>query len=369
MENDNNEGEVSFESFFDAFEEPTQETAPEKAESKKELVEEEKSEEPKEQEEAQPKEVETTPPKEKEEVKPTPKSNGVHDRVKSLIELGFLEDTGIEIDDEQDPRALSEFDDITEDQLKEIIQLQKGKKDQDRDTNYIKKDGLSEHQLKIIEFVKDGGNLKDVFEKPETATKRPYEGVDVQDPKIQKAIALRDYIHKGLDQDEAVKLVLAKEKDFKLDSFVEDIVNRDTKQYDDYLEKITSDQKKKSQEDQDKVKNTRKTLSQTFKDNGIKEAVSKRVIDSVISQNPNEKAVLEDIFDEIRSNPEKNYLKLLHLIDEKSFNELAKQNTTKHTTEKVLKLSDAYKVNAPSRKTQDKQTEKEVSDFEEFFQN
>lgn len=360
------EGEVSLEAFFDMTPEVNTETV-EKTETKQE---EQKPEVVEQKEEVKPEvkaeEKEPTTTETEIEVK---KPTGVLDKVKLLIENGVLEDTRVSTsDDEEDEGVLlSEFSDITDEQLEDIKALQKEKKDKELQDKYISKDGLNDNHLKIVEFLKNGGDLKEVFEQPEQAFQTPYENLDLTDVKIQQAVALRDYINnKGLSREDAMDLVSKKQANFELDSLVTSIVEKDITEHNERISNMAQTQEQKRKEREETIKSTRKALTSTFKENKIKDNVTKKVVDSVTNFSQKGNSLIEETFKELLKNPEKHYLTLLHVADPEAFNELHKIQESKKVTNSVLRLRDKA-VSNKTTKIKDQQDEKAISELEALF--
>lgn len=352
------EGEVSLESFFDMTEEvnEVEKTLDETEVSQK------KVEEP-------VKEVSEEAKKVTAEVEDKPITNKAFDKLKILIENGVIEDTRVALtDDDGDEGVLiSEFKDITDEQIEEIKLQQNTLKEKELEEKYISKDGLNDNHLKIVKFLKDGGDLKEVFENPEQAFKTPYEGLDLTDIRTQQAIALRDYIqNKGLSQKDAMLIVAEKQKNFELDTLVTSIVEQDINIHNERIDNMAQTQEQKRREREESIKNTRKNLTAAFKENKFKDNVTKKVVDSVTNFSKNGSLIIEETFKDLLKDPEKNYLTLLHITDPEAFNEFYKIQESKKVTGAVLRLKDKSVTNK-TNKIKDQQEEKILSDLEELF--
>ncbi len=196
---------------------------PKPEEQEEEVITDPKLADPKPEEEEEEEEVITDPKPEDVIVN---EDNNILSRAKSLIDLGIIEDVRVAINDEDEEGVLlSEFTDLNEDQLKKIVGIQQEKKDQEIEDKYISKDGISEENLRIINILKDGGDIKEVFNSPEQM-QRPFQGLDLDDEKTQKQIILHHYIHNaGNSQKEALVLLKHKEEDFEIDSYSKQIVD------------------------------------------------------------------------------------------------------------------------------------------------
>ena len=370
------EGEISLENLENLFnEEFSGEDISLEDEIKEEIVEntsteeeeEASEEETTEEEDKSEEEEETTTVEEEEEVVET--GTSVFERTKSLIELGLIEDVRISTSEEDNEGTLlSEFKDISPEQLSKIVELQKDKRDKNIEDNYISKDNLSEDQLRIINIVKEGGDLKQIFNS-EQQLKRPFEGLDLEDEKIQKQVILHHFINnQNLSQKEALTLLAQKEKDFEVDSFSKQIVEAYNKSYDKYLtdkeEELKQDNLKKKQELQER----KKSLTKTLKDNKLKDSIVRKVIDGVTKPISGNKVQIHQVFEEILKNPEENYEVLLHILDKKSYNELYKIRQRTDQVKNVIKLVDAL-PKSKAKKTKQTTKEENLTDFEKEILN
>ena len=86
-----------------------------------------------------------------------PKATKYSEKIKNLIEDGFLEDVSITLDDKE--VFISEIDIQDKDTYDSILESIKSEKKKQREEKYISKEGLDETFLKIVETRKAGGNV------------------------------------------------------------------------------------------------------------------------------------------------------------------------------------------------------------------
>ena len=125
-------------------------------------------------------------------------------------------------------------------------------------------------------------------------------------------------------------------------------------------------QEDKRKERETAIKATRKVLTSTFKENKIKDNITKKVVDSVTKFSQNGTALIEDVFKELLKDPEKHYLTLLHIVDPESFNKLHEIRESKKVTGEVLRLR-GKAVTSTTNKIKEQQEEKMTSDLEAFW--
>lgn len=294
-------------------------------------------------------------------------SSDIFSRAKNLIELGILEDIRVATNEEDEKGTpLSEFKDISEEQLVKIIGLQQDKKKKDIDDNYIAKKNFNEDQLKIISIIENGGDLKEIF-KSEKEISKPFEGLDTEDETIQKKIILHHYINNlKHTQKEAVALLRQKEEDFEVDSFSKQIVESYTKSYDDYLESKNKELISSKESQKVLLSDKRKSLSKTLKDSKFKDSVIRKIVDGVTkpTSNSGNSFQVHEALNEILKKPEENYEILLHLLDKDAYNELYRIKQRSKQAEAIVRLVDALPTDKAKKLRKDKEEIKR-GDFED----
>lgn len=322
--------------------------------------EEEKGESPKED---RKKEIEESKEKSDEIVSDTTKSQS--SKVKELIKLGLLEDIRVSFsEDDDEGKLLSEQDSLTDEQIQSIVEAQNSKRKEALEKDYLKKSDFQEHHLKIIEILKNGGDLREVFSNPADSVRRPFEGMDFDKVENQRKIAFAFYTeNKGLPEKEALSLIAQKEKDFELDSFAKELHTAYNKAYDNYLETVKVNKQKEKEEAQKALQQRRKMLSERFKSQNIKENIYNKVVDGVTKPTEDGRLQIHKILDDILANPEENYEILLHMVDQKAFKDLYNIKKQEEKTQEVLRLFDAMpKSKSNKRDTEEKKFTSEIEE-------
>ena len=203
------------------------------------------------------KEVEATV----EEAKVQHVPSSAYDTALRLISLGILKDFEISVGEEDEGTLISEFKNMTEDNLKEILEFQDQDKKDDISSNYISKEGLEEHELKVIEILKNGGDLSKIAETEEQAFSRPFEGFDMEDEKRQIDVLYTDFVHeKGIKKDTAIKIIQELRKEGKLEKEAKEVFDAYRKTASEYIDSILEQQKKDKNFKETNFKENKKTL-------------------------------------------------------------------------------------------------------------
>lgn len=193
---------------------------------------------------------------------------------KTFLNKGKWQDA--EIETEGGVVKLSELDNIDEETFFAIEESQSKFNEDDIKTNYIKKGDFDDNKLKVIEILKEGGNIKDIFATPEEAV-RPFEGVDLDDSNIQKNVFF-NYLTKvqNLNPEDA-KVVLANhDKRGELEPKVKEIVGGYQTAYDDKLTEKLESIKAEKIERQTKDKEFSKSLEDIYKNYDLDAKIAKK---------------------------------------------------------------------------------------------
>ena len=158
-----------------------------------------------------------TPPK-VEEPTTLKTDNFYTDLVKKNFEKGLWEDWIIKKGDEE--IKVSELEDITEEEYFNLLEDQKALKDEDIKEKFLPIEGIAEDKKLIIDIVKNGGDLKEIFKDPNQLIK-PFDeaqGWDLENEKHQYAIVYQQYLAQGLSEQRAKLLTDADKNDLVLDT-------------------------------------------------------------------------------------------------------------------------------------------------------
>ena len=274
---------------------------------------------------------------------------------KKLIELGVLEDFTIQVSDEDEGTAISAFKDMTDDNLEEIMKIHKQEKENNISSNYIAKEGLKEHQLKVIEILQNGGDLSQIAESNEKAFERPFEGFDLEEQQRQVDVFYTDLTSgKSLDHDSAIVLINKEIKNGTLKETATKIFDLYRGAHSKYIDEKLEEQKKNKEFKDLNFKENKKALTAKLKEAGFKESVCKKVTLEYSKKNENGEYVLVDKLKEILSNPEENYELILHLTDKKLFNDTFKIKASQEAQKTIVRLASGVsaKGNRKSTRTQ-----------------
>lgn len=214
---------------------------------------------------------------------------------------------------------LSELDKIDEETFFAIEESQSKFNEDEIKNNYIKKGDFDENKLKVIEILKEGGDIKDIFSTPEEAV-RPFEGVDIEDSTVQKNVFF-NYLTKvqQLNPEDA-KVVLANhDKRGELEPKVKEIVEGYQKQYDDNLSAKLATIKAEKAERITKDKEFSKNLQEIYKNYSLDEKLAKKFSTLGTKRTDDGDFELDSIYAEKMEKPEEAADLIFFLTDKEGY--------------------------------------------------
>ena len=301
-----------------------------------EIKDEEKQPEPKKQVEARPQEATETE---------------AFKRAKFLLDNGVIEDFSIQTSDEdEDGTLISEYSQMSDEDLKEIIAIQKQEKDKEISSKYISKDGLKEHQLKVIDILKNGGDLSKIAETPDKALLRPFEGFDMESQERQIDVLYTDLVSgKGLKHEKAIELIKLSVQNKTIEEEANEIFDTYRNAHSNYLDQVAKEQKKEKEFKDTNFKANRKMLADKMKEGGLKEGVYKKVVAEYSKKNENGEYLLVEKMREALEKPEENYELILHLADKEAFNGFEKLRASQDMHKKIVRLNNQAQTKSNQR--------------------
>jgi len=228
---------------------------------------------------------------------------------------------------------LSELDTIDEETFFAIEESQSKFNEEDIKSNYIKKGDFDENKLKLIEILKEGGDIKDIFATPEEA-KRPFEGVDLEDYDIQKNVFF-NYLTKvqNLNPEDAKVVLSNHDKRGELEPKVKQIVEGYQNTYDKNLSTKLEELKSQRVEREVKDKEFNKTLEEIYKTYELDSKMAKK-FSSLGTKRTNEGDFeLDAIYAEKMEKPEE-AAELIFFLNDKEGYLKSKMSETKIKSEK-----------------------------------
>lgn len=220
---------------------------------------------------------------------------------KKLLEKGDWQDFVIEGEDGKETK-FSDMENLDEETFLTIWKEQKTFAKEDIEKNYIPVKGIGEDKLALINILKNGGDLKEIF-KDESQLKKPYEDLDLSVQQNQQNILYQQYLNQGLPADDAKDLVIKSTKDLSLASKSEQIVKFYQESYDKKLKDIEKETAEQRTKEIESIKEYKKNLLTLYKEEEIEEGLGKVLAESATKKNQDGGLYIDTIYENIMKDP------------------------------------------------------------------
>lgn len=224
---------------------------------------------------------------------------------------------------------------ITEELFEEILSAQKTlKEDKAREKGV---EGVSDFTKRLIEIEKNGGSVRDALTAYENV-KEPLSQIDTNTIEGQKAVVYMQLKSQGQEDENINLLIESYETKGILEQKAQTAESLLNEAYDEYISSINTAaiERKKAQEEA--LKNYKKDVSKGISDTfELTPALKNKLVDLASKPDKDGRYELDDIYNQLRKNPEKAAKLALFLYNEEEY---IKQVTNK---EKVKQNLDTYK--------------------------
>lgn len=275
---------------------------------------------------------------------------------KAYLEAGKWQDVILEIDGKE--VKLSELDSIDKETFLAIEEEQNAIKEEELKNDYVSVKDIDENRKRLINIIKNGGDLKEIFQS-ETALKRPFEGIDLSKPETQMSIVYSQYKKQGLSDGEAKDLTEKAAKELTLDSKVESIVKYYQTQYDTNLVEREKQIAEERKAEEAAIKEYRKSLSTFYKEEGLAESLSKRLVDAATKKDENGTLVIDSIYEKLMQDPKEAKELVFFLLEKENY--LKTKGATIKANEQLEMMKRVKIIRDTSGKTNAKEEKVEES--------
>lgn len=264
---------------------------------------------------------------------------------KKYITDGIWEDVELEIEDGKKVK-LSEIENLDEETFFHIQKEQKSFLDEEIEKNYIPVEGLDETGLKVVEILRNGGDFFELFQKPED-TKKPFEGVDLDNEKNQESILFQQYLRQGLSEGDAVDLVKKAKKELTIDTKVQQIVEHYQTSFDKMLTKKAEEQAAKKLEDDKKVKEFKKSVLDNLKNEyKLKDTLARKLTNLGVERTAEGEFKIDEIYSQKMEDPKEAADLLYFLSDKAGYLKMMGANVKRESNLKTIRTVTRLKEKA-----------------------
>jgi len=215
------------------------------------------------------------------------KATRYSEKIKNLIEDGFLEDVSITLDDKE--VFISEIDIQDKDTYDSILESIKAEKKKQREEKYISKEGLDDTFLKVVEARKAGVNVNEIIQENISAIdqlsnlRNALDSVEIEDKEKEQLainIVAQNLQQKGLSQ----KVIQAQIEDYienaTLETEASSILDSHLQLHSQAIEQKTQVELQRVEKEKEDFKIFKKTISTTYKEYGIPESMQKVLVEN-----------------------------------------------------------------------------------------
>lgn len=216
-----------------------------------------------------------------------PKATRYSEKIKNLIEDGFLEDVSITLDDKE--VFISEIDIQDKDTYDSILESIKAEKKKQREEKYISKEGLDETFLKIVETRKAGGNVNEIIKENVSAIdqlsnlKNTLDSVEIADAEKEQLainIVAQNLQQKGIEND----MIEAHIKNYiekgTLETIANSVLDNHLELHGQAIEQKKQVELQRVEKEKEDFKVFKKTISSTYKEFGLPDAMQKVLVEN-----------------------------------------------------------------------------------------
>lgn len=281
---------------------------------------------------------------------------------KKLLSKGDWEDGIIDIDGKE--VKLSEIEDLDEDTFYDIWEEQKESKKEEITKNYIPVKGVDEEKLRLINILKNGGDLKEIF-KDENQLRKPFEGVDLESEQNLQSIYYNQLLRQNIDESDARDLVIKATKDLTLDSKAKNIVELHQENFKKDLKRIEKETEELQKEERENAKIYKKSLHTLYKEEGIEDSLSKVLVEAGTKYDDKTgQLYIDTVYEKLMEDPTKAKDLIFFMLEQEKF--LAKKGVSAKTEVEMKNLR-KFKIARETGKTATTEVKKEENKDKSIF--
>ena len=259
------------------------------------------------------------------------------DLIKKKISKGLWEDALVKDGDKE--IKISDFENATEEDYLQFEEDQKALKDEDLKDKYLDIQKVTPENKLILEIIKNGGNLREIFQNEE-ALKKPFDeadGWDLTNEKHQESAVYQHYLSLGNTPSKSAALVKIDKEDQTLDLIAKEIVEFHQKDFSDKLQKVNTQLIQDNKDEADNIKKHYQDLIKTYKELGVPDADAKKYATSSIKEVEGQYEV-DARYEEIMKDPAQASELIFFILDREKYKKAQGISTKIETQGNVLRL-------------------------------
>jgi len=256
---------------------------------------------------------------------------------------------------------VSDLEEIDEDTFFQIEEAVKAQAKEDSKDKFISIEGVEDRKKTIMNIVKEGGDLTQIFNSPEEMEDyiNPFSKLDLDNESVQERVYLNALIkHNKLDAETAQVVVNTAKKDLSLDTKVKSYIDQYTESFDKYVVSKKEELIETKKEEAKAQREFKKSLKEQYKAFEIKDTLASKLADSAVNKVDGEFEI-DSVYAKKMEDPTEAAELILFLTDKKAYIDFKMKNQSleqhKQTRQKI-KLIPRDKTS--SSKDEDTSTEK-----------
>lgn len=297
-------------------------------------------------------------------VQTTPSLN-YKDIVAEFIADGDWTDAEIEMEEGQEPVAISDLAEITPELFRQLKAAQKQLKEEQLNTDYVSVKGLDDTTRRMLEIKRAGGDITELL-KVEAQHVHPLQGLDLDSEQIQENLVRQRLRHQGIDAD-IIDFKIKKLKDsLTLDLEAKKVIDEVNNNFNGLVKQKEEEAKEYNTKLQEEQKVFKKSMTDTFRKFELKDSLVKNLVENTSKYDENGLTDADKMFFSAKENPELFAEVVFLLSNKQAYDEYKgvkiKNEVKKDTIKTILKLN-------PKTSTAPSAAPKPKDVLQEFFES
>ena len=237
--------------------------------------------------------------------------------------------------------------DVDEDTFMEIFKYKLEEEKEKLSQNKISADGVSDFTKHLIEIEKNGGNVQQAIQMYNTY-QSPLENLDITDPKDQQKVIYHRLAASNVPKDDILDLIDKYIQDDSLETKAKEAYSQLNDAFEKQMESMTEQAKANEENLQKQLKQYKSKVSENLNKFDLKDSYKKKLAELSISQDTNKQFLIDDLYYEMRNNPEKASDLLLFLFDSEEYNKQITESTKRSNNISTMKSVKVAKLRGGS---------------------
>jgi len=256
--------------------------------------------------------------------------------IREAIEDGDYEDVMLELEDGTQVE-LSKLDKVDKRLFQEIKKAQKQLQAEKIKEKYISAEGLDDTTKRLVELKRAGEDISELIQS-QIDLKDPLDGLDLEDPQVQKWLMFEEYKAKGIDPEIAIAQIEKLDKEFKLDVESKKVADTIKKSIHLAQESKLAAKEQELLTKNEQQKEYRKNLNEYYKGLNLNDAKIRTLVDNATKSDQAGKTNFDKLLDEVKKDPAKMAEINFYLNDEKGFLDFKTAKVKTETNLKFVKI-------------------------------